>query len=300
MNTTPPTKQLPETVTVYPPAKVNLYLEILGCRPDGYHEIETLMVKVNLRDRLEVKRADTYSLACQPDIGVPAEQNLVTRACQALEAATGRGLPVAAKLWKNIPHGAGLGGGSADAAYMLRALDTLYSLRLDRRHLADVAGRIGSDVPAFLFPGAVICRGRGELVVDHFLVRGFELLLAYPGFSLPTAIVYETVKMGLTGNVKNVDWHVWKKALRTGRLPEAGAFNRLAEAAEEADGRIREVRSGMAGIAGTEALLCGSGSAFALLLERQKPVRHLQEIADSMKELRRAGWQCYRCRVANG
>lgn len=280
-------------LTLYPPAKINPFLEVLGKRPDGYHEIETLLVKVNLRDRLEIRRSDEYSLECRPDLGLPVEDNLVTRAVRRLEKVTAKSLPVGIRLWKNIPDAAGLGGGSSDAASTLIALNRLYELGLPRRALAEIAACIGSDVPSFLYPGAVVCHGRGEHIRDTFLFRGFDVWLILSGTKVSTPAVYDNLKTELTQNVKNVDWDIWRDELRKG-VPSLNAlFNRLEEAVGSVDGKIGQVRRRIGGICHTGFLLCGSGSAFFVIPAGKSVAMELQGRAAD------AGWEIRRCRAVN-
>jgi len=162
-------------------AKLNLRLEVLGRRPDGQHEVRTLMQAISLHDLLIAERAPRTSLE-----GGVGEDDLVLRAQRALEAAVGRHLPARFRLVKRIPAGAGLGGGSSDAAAALRALRRLYELDCDLRA---VAADLGADVGFFLAGGAAVARGRGERLCP---VRPSNewYALAWPGFEVSTARVY--------------------------------------------------------------------------------------------------------------
>jgi 4-diphosphocytidyl-2-C-methyl-D-erythritol kinase len=166
----------PDTVEVEARAKVNLSLRVLGADPDGYHRIDSVLVTLDLADRLMVHAAADPSfrtLSLSLDVGgdpslvagVPVdESNLALRAAAALAEAVGvRGF-ADVTLDKRIPVGAGLGGGSADAAAVLRALDDLWGAGLGWRRLAEVGASVGSDVPALVAGGAVRARGRGEVV----------------------------------------------------------------------------------------------------------------------------------------
>ncbi len=150
-------------------AKVNLHLRILGKRPDGYHEIETAMHPIDLADTLAIEPAEAFALECAfegPAEGAPApplEANTVWRAWGALRRLRpGRVAPIRARLRKRIPMQAGLGGGSADAAAALLALDRLFDLRCTTDELRLAAADIGSDVPFFLAGGPAAALGRGE------------------------------------------------------------------------------------------------------------------------------------------
>jgi 4-diphosphocytidyl-2-C-methyl-D-erythritol kinase len=167
-------------------AKLNLELRVLGTRPDGHHEVETVLQAIDLHDLLEVEVAATSSLEV---IGRPApadSRNLVLAALAALEEAAGRPLPVRLRLVKRIPGGAGLGGGSSDAAAALRAIARLHSVKAD---LAALAAGIGADVPFFLSGGTARGRGRGERLEPLPFHPGW-FALAWPGLELSTEDVY--------------------------------------------------------------------------------------------------------------
>jgi 4-diphosphocytidyl-2-C-methyl-D-erythritol kinase len=159
------------------PAKINWTLEVLGKRDDGYHEIRSVMQTIELCDEVTVStgkeegrgkkeegsvvRAGSVTLVVRGDHEA-TEDDLTLRAVRALEEATGRELPVVISLAKRIPVAAGLGGGSSDAAAVLRAVDRLYGLGLSREELAGIGAGIGSDVPFFLSGGTALAEGRGE------------------------------------------------------------------------------------------------------------------------------------------
>ncbi|MEM9704131.1 MAG: 4-(cytidine 5'-diphospho)-2-C-methyl-D-erythritol kinase, partial [Planctomycetota bacterium] len=150
-------------LTIQAPAKLNLTLDVLGRRDDGFHELKSLMVTVGWFDTLTVSPADALTLSVTGAVGVPTdERNLVIRAARALERAIGRRPGAALRLHKRIPHEAGLGGGSSDAAATLSALNELWQAGLDRAELSEIAATVGSDVPLFLCgAAAAVVRGRG-------------------------------------------------------------------------------------------------------------------------------------------
>ena len=157
------------------PCKVNVSLRVLGKRADGFHEVDTVMVPLELCDVLEFFPADGLEMSCDAP-GVPLdESNLVMKAGRLMERELGRPMPWHVRLVKNVPHGAGLGGGSSDAACVLSALNELEHGGLSRRRLAELAGEIGSDVGFFIYGMACRCTGRGEKVVaGHVLVNALE------------------------------------------------------------------------------------------------------------------------------
>jgi 4-diphosphocytidyl-2-C-methyl-D-erythritol kinase len=179
------------TLTLHAPAKLNLSLRVLGKRDDGFHEIDTLMVKLpGLADRLEFSPSGTFSFHCD-DTTLPAgEDNLVVKAARAYEAALGSACQHAVTLRKSIPHGAGLAGGSSDAAATLLGLEQLHGHALGAEKLREIAAALGSDVPFFLAPSAARCRGRGELIEPVKGPAPLQVLLLKPAFAVPTADAY--------------------------------------------------------------------------------------------------------------
>ena len=176
------------------PAKVNLSLEILGPRSDEFHEIETLIAPISLYDELKIERRTSkqgIEFRCD-DPSVPqSDDNLAVRAARAFFEKSKIKSGILIELKKKIPHGAGLGGGSSDAASTLMALNELFEAKLTREALAKMAEGIGSDVPFFIFQSAAICRGRGELVSPIKLRKPLFILLLKPQFGVPTAWAYQ-------------------------------------------------------------------------------------------------------------
>ena len=165
-------------VTIETPAKVNLTLEVLGKRNDGYHEIASVMQAINLCDRLTFSIADDLSLISDTP-GLDTKDNLVYRAASLLNDKTGVSAGAEIHLCKGIPVAAGLGGGSSDAAATLLGLNRLWGLHLARDELEELAAQLGSDVPFFLAGGAALAEGRGERITPLPSPPTFWLVLAF-------------------------------------------------------------------------------------------------------------------------
>jgi 4-diphosphocytidyl-2-C-methyl-D-erythritol kinase len=179
---------------VLAPAKINLSLKILGPRSDKFHEIETLIAPISLYDEIKIERRSSkqgIEFRCDDPLVPQGDDNLVARAAKAFFKKMKIESGVLIKLKKKIPHGAGLGGGSSDAASTLMALNELFEAKLTREALAKMAEGIGSDVPFFIFQSAAICRGRGELVSPFKLRKPLFILLLKPQFGVPTAWAYQ-------------------------------------------------------------------------------------------------------------
>ena len=175
------------------PAKINLFLKVLRSRPDGFHEIETFISPISLCDQIKIdknKRGQGISFRCD-DPSVPrGSENLAVRAANAFFTATQTKPAVSIVLKKIIPHGAGLGGGSSDAAAVLLALNQLFATKLSRQKLAKLGSTIGSDVPFFIFESAAVCTGRGEIVTPRKLTEQLSILLVKPDFGVSTPWTY--------------------------------------------------------------------------------------------------------------
>jgi 4-diphosphocytidyl-2-C-methyl-D-erythritol kinase len=178
-----------DATEVAAPAKVNLALLVGPLRPDGFHELASLMVPVTLGDLVVVRRTPGEDLAVECAV-CPGEQNLAARMVRELEARLDRRFEVAVEVHKQIPAGAGLAGGSSDAAATLVALERLFELDLSPRLRYEVAAAVGSDVPFFLWPGPQFAMGRGQLLKDVGLAVSLSLVIAVPEVSLSTAVVY--------------------------------------------------------------------------------------------------------------
>jgi 4-diphosphocytidyl-2-C-methyl-D-erythritol kinase len=186
-------------VRIDAPAKVNLFLEITGRRADGYHTIDSLMGFLDIADVVRLRPADALSLAVDGPYAdrVPVDEtNLAVRAVRLLEAHTGRALPVAIHIEKIIPTGAGLGGGSADAAAVLRGVRMLFGLGIGDDELARLGLALGADVPACLVSKPVLARGIGEELRPAAGVPDLHLVLVHPAASLATPDVYRSYDHG--------------------------------------------------------------------------------------------------------
>jgi len=182
-----------ETITLTAPAKINLSLRILGKRPDGFHELETLMVPIGLADEIEIVHSPGHgiSLTCN-DPEIPTDSgNLCVKAVELFREETGIAHGVAISLMKRIPNGAGLGGGSSDAASVLNGLNALFDEPLVHEELALLAASLGSDIPFFLHDGPALCKGRGEILEEAPAIPERRILLIKPPFPIPTAWAYK-------------------------------------------------------------------------------------------------------------
>lgn len=181
-------------IEITAPAKTNLWLRILGQREDGFHEIDTRMVELSLADKITIETnpgAQEVSLTCSDELLGTGEDNLIMRAVRVLEEHCGQSFGLRIYLEKRIPIAAGLGGGSSDAAAVLKGINRLCELNLSKDDLSGLAAKIGSDVPFFVYSSPCDCTGRGELVTPIEFDQELPVLLVKPGFGVSAAWAYQ-------------------------------------------------------------------------------------------------------------
>lgn len=281
-------------VRTRPPAKLNLFLELLGKRADGYHEIDTVMVPVDLHDELSIRRvttpgvrlraawqpteqsfAERLGVAEQPErreqlLHIPTDEgNLVVRALLRMQQSFQADAGFDVELLKRIPAGAGLGGASSDAAAALLCAAELLGLDADEPQLMNIAGEIGSDVPFFLGKcgpiNAARARGRGERLESVQLADPLSVVIVYPDQSLSTAEVYANSRVPL----QPLDATQMIAAMETGSSDEVAAalHNRLTEPAQKIAARIHEILGLLWQSGAKGCQLTGSGSACFAITE---------------------------------
>lgn len=192
---------LTQPVVVNAPAKINLYLHVVGRRSDGYHLLDSLVVFAGIGDTIAAAPADTLSLGIDGPFAVGlggGEDNLVIRAARALATATGRPAAAQLRLTKRLPVASGIGGGSADAAAALHALARLWRLDLDMNALATIGLALGADVPVCVHGRSSFFAGIGECVTPAPPLPPAWLVLANPGIALPTPQVFEARSGGFS------------------------------------------------------------------------------------------------------
>lgn len=264
------------------PAKINLFLEILGKRNDGYHEIETIMQEIDLADNLQFEEIqEGVELECS-DKNIPLNQdNLVCKAANLILKECGIKKGVLINLEKKIPVGAGLGGGSSDAAATLKALNLLWNVGLSDGELMEFAAKLGSDIPFFIKGGTSLCGGRGEKI-SPVEVRGkMHYLVLFPHVHISTETIYKNLKIDLTKKRKDVSFFL--DALKFSEIAGIGKllFNRLEEVVFTTYPDLLKVQSSLKIFDFCGLSISGSGSAFFGLCND----RHQAEAIKSKVEL---------------
>ena len=275
-------------------AKVNLALEVLGKRGDGYHEIATVLQAVDLFDRLTVDPDETLSLNTD-DPELPTDDgNLVMRAARLLQKAAGVDRGARLRLHKRIPVAAGLGGGSSDAAAALTGLNRLWGLRWPRPRLQELAVELGMDVPFFLGTGRAVARGRGEQLAALPGGGGYALVLVNPRAPLSTKEVYGRVPVG---------WHA--EPTGTERVIEALRRRNVATLAAALTNNLERVVEPVLPVIGRmKAALLAAGALGAIMSGSGPTVFGLARSLDHARQIRsrisRAGWACWAVRTNSG
>ncbi len=271
------------------PAKVNLTLEILGTRPDGYHTLRSVLMPVSLYDTVKATRPcarggpSLGAITCETHAegvrveeleALPPERHLAVRAARALQDAAGITAGAHLEIIKRIPIGAGMGGGSADAAGTLVALDALWELGLPRQRLAAIGAGVGCDIPGLVLGGAVGMEGVGERV-EPVLASGepppepFWLVVVYPEIGVSTREVYKACKSCLTGAPET--YHSMRSLVRSGDVRAASRwlFNGLQKTVFELYPETERFDLALRKAGVLSSLLSGSGSAVFGLAENR-------------------------------
>ncbi len=274
------------------PAKVNLYLRVVGRRPDGYHELETLFERIDLHDELTFEdHPSELHLSCSdPSLACGAD-NLILTAARLLQQHTGTARGARIHLTKRIPIAAGLGGGSSDAAITLMGLNRLWNAGCSASQLLELAARLGSDVPFFLGdrPFAV-GRGRGELIEPVMVTTVLHQVLVTPKTRLSTQEVFQGAQFSLTASTPSIT--ILLHALRNGSLGELakGLYNDLQPEAIRRCPVMTEIHASLRTHGCLAALASGSGpTVFGLCQD----AAHAEAVAQALRRDGPADWRVH-------
>ncbi|HUV30870.1 MAG TPA: 4-(cytidine 5'-diphospho)-2-C-methyl-D-erythritol kinase [Acidobacteriota bacterium] len=285
------TKISKKQVRIEAPAKVNLFLEVLNKREDGYHNINSLFQAVSLADLLELEITEKPGI--QIDLTPPGvlptdEQNLVTGALRLVRDRFSVASGLRVRLEKNIPIAAGLAGGSSDGAAAILACNVLFGLGLEVSEMAALGLELGSDLPFFFSGGQALVRGRGELLEETDLPTDYWLAMVVPQVAISTRDSYARLNLGLTTGRKafSLDGCQTVKELVTALRLTGNDFEKVQISSYPELGRIKE---GLSEGGAMLARMSGSGSTvFGIFAE--EPSR------EQVRSLRREGWQVYTVR----
>ena len=268
------------TLTCPAPAKLNLFLHVVGRRADGYHLLQTLFRFIDLNDTLHFTlRADEEVRRINALEGVPAEQDLCVRAARLLQQETGCRLGVDIELEKRIPMGGGLGGGSSDAATTLLALNQLWQLGLSRERLMQLGLMLGADVPVFVFGENAFAEGVGERLQAYPLPEAWYVVLC-PPVHVPTVQIFTHPE--LTRNTISMTMRALPKGLEFRMGRQSGLNNDLQAVACKLYPEVAEYLAWLAKFA--PALMTGSGACvFAEFATEAEAQAVLQQLPSNMR-----------------
>lgn len=260
-------------------AKINLGLEVLAKRDDGYHELRTILQTVDFCDELTLTRESEGISLTTNDLRLgTGPENLVHRAATTLAAgAASRGLGASIRLDKNIPAGMGLGGGSADAAMTLLALDRLWDLRTPLPELHRLAATLGMDVPFFLYGGAAVAVGRGDELYPCAVDVDAPIVLILPEFSISTASAYSSLRLTKRRSGLTLQHFAWGGPCVRDKLGEL--VNHLEATTGSHTSKIQEYKDVLLDRGALAAMMSGSGSAVFGVFQDSPSA---QSVADSL------------------
>lgn len=269
-------------VTLTSPSKVNLFLEVLGRRDDGYHEICSIVVLTELCDTITLERRTSGITIGVEDPKVPSgPDNLCYRAADLLLRHSGVRGGVSIRIEKRIPIAGGMGGGSSNAAATLWGLNLLYDLGWPREELIRLGSALGSDVPLFFCRGAAYVRGRGERVEELVALTPRWLVIANPGIEIPTASIYRRLKLPLTSEKIGVKI---RDLFESGQQEAAlsHCFNRLEEVVLEAYPSVTHLKQQLLLLGASPVLVSGSGpTVFGVMRQADMAKRVASHLVES-------------------
>ena len=271
------------------PAKINLYLEIINKRQDGYHNIESVMHTVSLFDILEFSETELnrIELVCENSELSNPEKNIVYKATKVFKEKYNINKGIKIKLTKNIPMGAGLGGGSSDAAATILALNKIWQVNDDIKNLEALGAALGADVPFFMTGGVAKISGIGDIVEKINTKLNLDFVLVKPNFGVSTPYAYSKVKFPLT-NIRKIDNII--TSLEKGMFDFESAkdlfFNRFEDFIFDEYQEIKQIRKVLEDL-GCASLMSGSGATvFGLVHDKE----NLDFI---LNELKKCGWNIW-------
>jgi len=274
-----------EPIRILAPAKVNFFLRVTGKRPDGYHDLVSVMQALELADELDIVPAGQgIEVTCDRPEVPTGESNIAYRAASAFMAESGYAGGVRIHIKKRTPMAAGLGGGSSDAAAVLKGMSVITGIEVPRARLMDAARALGADVPFFLSWPTALAKGVGEVLTELASPEEIWLVLVNPGFFVSTKWVYESLNLGLTNNINSIKLPQFEgQALNAGLLV-LYLHNDLEQVTADKYPQIKEIKDGLVREGSKGALMSGSGPTVFGVFERRL------EAERAAARLSRPGW----------
>jgi len=287
-----------QTITLKAPAKINLYLNVLNKRPDGFHNIETIFEKLDFGDEITLTKCKKGIKVSCSHKNVPENgKNLTVQAARSLFKAAGSGAGIEIKINKKIPVAAGLGGGSSDAASVLLGLNRLFSFGFSRTNLGEIAAGLGSDVPFFIFSGSrALGRGKGEKLIPLAQgKRNWYVLVMPDTLRLSTKKMYQHPRLTLTKAPQSAK--IMLHALEKGDITSLNkcSYNSFESIVAKKYREIKEIKKALKSLGAHTTLMSGSGPCvFGITASGKEAISIGRKL-----QAKRKGWQVIVTRTYN-
>lgn len=276
-----------KSITLQTPAKINLSLDVLRDRDDGYHDVKMIMQTIDLHDEVLIEEAEKgIDVECSNEYIPSGRDNIAYKAAKLLMECCGLEKGVKIKIRKRIPASSGLGGGSSDAAAVLKGMNEIFALGLGRQELSVLGKKIGADVPYFLWGGTALAEGIGEIITELKRLSGVDIVLVMPNFSVSTAWVYGNLDFSEIGERPDTDLLV--KAVLENRVDiiAKNMRNVLETVTIKRHGIIAEIKSCLVELGALGSMMSGSGpSVFGIYADKQSARYACERMKDR-------GWDC--------
>lgn len=281
------TKGNTQYLDIFSPAKINLFLHITGKRPDGYHELISLMCRIGLYDKVSIAfGAKKTTVSCNHAKVPSDETNLAYKAANLFLKVLNKKEKINIFIEKKIPVGAGLGGGSSNAATIFLGLNQHYGLPFTKKELMTMGLQLGADVPFFIFQKPAVATGIGEKLDAYLGLEPFHLLVIYPGFSVSTADVYKNFNLQLTKPKKKIKQF---KLKRYNFDAKHDMYNDLEVVTASKYPDINAIKGELLANGALGALMSGSGPSIFGIFANENEVREAKESVSKNKN-----WQIFR------
>lgn len=277
-----------QSLTLHAPAKVNLRLDVLGKRSDGYHDLRTMMERVNIQDEIEIRIVEKGISVQSDNEEVPRdEDNIVFRALKEILAYSSRNVGVEVFIKKVIPVASGMGGGSSNAAAVIKGINTLLKLKLSKEKLIKIGGKVGADVPFFLFEGPALAEGIGEHLKKIRSMPKLLFLLVNPGIKVSTEAVYNRFSAEMNEGETQLEI---PSSYRTKKDVAKILSNDLEKVTIREFPVIEEIKNEMIKYGAIASLMTGSGpTVFGLYSDKNK----LSQAFEKLQRKKKDGWRVF-------
>ncbi len=259
-------------------AKINIGLRVVNRREDGFHNLESIFQEVSLADEIRIRKQNKgVTIHCNDSTIPTNDKNLCYRAYQILLENNYLDSGVEIQINKRIPAGSGLGGGSSNAATCLKALNSLFELKLSISQLLRLSAQIGSDVPFFIVGGTAMVKGRGEVVIPISFLTNYQILIVFPHIHISTGYIYKNFEMGLTAYQQNLKFDAVIKEVNTLADLNHLFFNDLENVVLRFFPELVEIKNKLKESGAEFISLSGSGSAVFGIFDKDINLNHVTE-----------------------